>query len=58
MGLDRTLNDSEPQPAPARAAGDEGLEQPLAHLFRNTGPIVPYLQPNGVLQIRPVRDLG
>ena len=58
MGLDRALNDGEPQPASARTAGDEGLEQPLAHLFGNTGPIVPYLQPNGVFQIRPVRDLG
>jgi hypothetical protein len=49
MSLDRALNDSEPQPAPPRTAGDEGLEQPLADLFGNTRPIVPYLKPNRVL---------
>ena len=58
VGLNRALNDGKPQPAPARTAGDEGLEQPLADLFGNTRPIVPYLKPNGVLQIRPVRNFA
>jgi len=56
--LDGPLHDGEAEPAPARAAGDERIEQALADVRGNAGSIVPHLKPDGVLQVGAVRDLG
>ena len=47
-----------PSPLPPGPAGDERVEQPLPDLLGDARPVVPDLQPDGVLQIGAVGNLS
>ena len=56
--LDGALHDREAEPAAARTAGDERVEEPLADLLWDARPVVPDLEPDGVLQVGAVGHLA
>ena len=58
MGLDRPLDDSQPEPASAGPTRDEGVEEPVADLLRYAGTGVAHLKTNRVIDVGPVRDVA